>query len=429
MKSFLFVALIPILLLGGCSYDDSSLWEAMDEVKEQTEQNRQDIATLSALVEALNKGKVILATEYTNDGVKLTFSDGSSVTIKNGTNGKDGADGKDGVNGTNGKDGADGKDGANGKDGKDGTDGKDGKDGDSFFVSVVETETTVTITLADGRVIVLQKAVEGGDGNQDDSDTTYTLRTLSFEDSSAKFSPYALDYCGVNVSSWSDLIDPLQYGGDMLYSMNGGTYYWYDQGNTELAHSCIIPYWTGGQALSNYAIADFTSLPDGYYGWYELQLATPIGGHGGSANFCVHNGYVDSYNTGVYDAQMQGFEFADGVERVVDHMYVTNTCYVLNSLTVGDGFAPPAIDSSLFKIVAYGYNSAEQLVGSAELVLCEGTVPVVEWVKWDLSPLGKVAKIAFNFVPSDDLVGSYGMNTPAYFAYDDVAVRFDKNND
>ena len=423
MKKFLFVALLPMLLVVGCSYDDSQLWEAMDEVKEQTEQNKQDIATLSALVEALNKGKVIVSTEQTAEGVVLTFSDGSKVTIKNGANGKDGVNGADGKDGKDGADGKDGVDGTNGKDGADGKDGVDGTDGDSFFISVVEDETTVTITLADGRVIVLQKAVEGED---DEPEVTYELRTLSFEDNDARFSPYALDYCGVQINSWSDLIDPMQYGGDMLYSMAGGTYFWYDEGNTELAHSCIIPYWTGGQALSNYAIADYMTLPGGYYGWYELQLATPMGGNSGSANFCVHNGYVDNYNAGIYDAQMQGFEFADGVERVVDHMYVTNTCYVLNSLTVGDGFAPPAIDSSLFKIVAYGYNSADELVGSAEFVLCEGTTPVTEWVKWDLTSLGKVAKVVFNFTPSEDLVGAYGMNTPAYFAYDDVAVRFDK---
>ena len=36
MKKFLFVALLPMLLVVGCSYDDSQLWEAMDEVKEQT---------------------------------------------------------------------------------------------------------------------------------------------------------------------------------------------------------------------------------------------------------------------------------------------------------------------------------------------------------------------------------------------------------
>ena len=106
-------------------------------------------------------------------------------------------------------------------------------------------------------------------------------------------------------------------------------------------------------------------------------------------------------------------------------MYVTNTCYVLNSLLYGDGFAPPATDESLFKIVAYGYDAADNQTASTELVLCKGTEAITEWVKFDLSVLGKVAKVVFNFAPSDDLVGIYGMNTPAYFAYDDVAVRFE----
>ena len=42
--------------------------------------------------------------------------------------------------------------------------------------------------------------------------------------------------------------------------------------------------------------------------------------------------------------------------------------------------------------------------------------------------LGAGARVGFNIVGSDDLYGSYGLNTPAYFAYDDVAVRFDTNN-
>ena len=50
---------------------------------------------------------------------------------------------------------------------------------------------------------------------------------------------------------------------------------------------------------------------------------------------------------------------------------------------------------------------------------------VTEWTKWDLSPLGKVVKVAFNFSASEDQKGSYGMNCPAYFAYDDVAVRWE----
>ena len=47
-------------------------------------------------MEALNKGKVIISTEQTAEGVVLTFSDGSTVTIKNGANGKDGKDGANG---------------------------------------------------------------------------------------------------------------------------------------------------------------------------------------------------------------------------------------------------------------------------------------------------------------------------------------------
>lgn len=48
----------------------------------------------------------------------------------------------------------------------------------------------------------------------------------------------------------------------------------------------------------------------------------------------------------------------------------------------------------------------------------------MEWTKWDLSVLGKVAKVDFNITGSSD--NGYGFSQPAYFAYDDVAVRFEK---
>lgn len=399
----LFLAALAMSLFVGCEYDDSEIWGEIGKLREEVNQNSEDIATLSALVEALDKGKLILSTEQTAEGVILHFTDGSSVVVKNGTDGKDG------------KDGADGKDGLNGADGKD---GKDGADGDSFFVSVEEDESTVTITLADGRVIVLPKATEGSGSDEPQ------MRILSFEDADAKFTPYTLDYCSKSIATWSDLVDDAQYMGTMTYDSNSNTYYWYDEGNTELFHSFTTPYWTGGHAVSNYVIADYTTLPEGNFGWYELQFSNPIGGHNGSANFCVHNGYSDSFNSQIYDASLKGFEFADGVERVIDHMYITNTCYVLNSLTLGDGFAPPATEQTLFKVVAYGYDAADNPTGSCEFILCEGTNPVTDWQKWELKSLGKVAKVLFNFEPSSDLIGDYGMNTPAYFAYDDVAVIF-----
>lgn len=74
---------------------------------------------------------------------------------------------------------------------------------------------------------------------------------------------------------------------------------------------------------------------------------------------------------------------------------------------------------------ATGYDANEQATGTAEFVLCNGKDNIVsEWTKFDLSGLGKVVKITFNLVGSADLIGDYGLNCPAYFAYDDVAVRF-----
>ena len=403
------VAMLTALV--GCSYDDGAIWDKFTELEEEVDQNREDIETLTALMDALSAGKVIISTETTDEGVVLTFSDGSKVTIRNGENGKDGADGEDG------KDGKDGVDGANGKD------GVDGKDGDSMFESVEETDTEVIITLTDGRVIRLPKAGSEGEGGTEGS--TYELRTLSFEDSDAKFTGYTL-YGGAEINTWSDLIDDMQYGGSLTYTdYMEDTYYWYDEGNTELFHSFTTPYWGGGHVVSNYITEDYETLPEGYYGWYELQMSNPIGGHNGSANFAVHNGYSDFFNSQIYDSSLQTLEFADGVERVIDHMYVTNTCYVLNSLSYGDGFNAPASESTYIKVVAYGYNAAEEETGSVEFALCENGVLVTEWTKWDLSPLGKVVKVAFNFSASEDQIGSYGMNCPAYFAYDDVAVRWE----
>ena len=254
----------------------------------------------------------------------------------------------------------------------------------------------------------------------------YELRVLTFEDEDTKFTPYNLDYANKTISKWSDLVDDAQYGGTLTYNNYGeATYYWYDGNNTEIEHSFTTPYWGGGHAISNFVIENYETLPNGYYGWYELQFATPIGGHNNSKNFCVHNGYQDDYNSQIYDGKLAWFSFKGGKEQVVDHMFVTNTCYVLNSLMYGDGFNSPATDDTWVKIVAYGYNANEEEVGTSEFYLCNtGRRFVTDWQKWDLSSLGKVNKIVFNFAASDDQIGSYGLNCPAYFAYDDVAVQF-----
>lgn len=374
-KNYGMMALLAFSLTMSACYNDDDLWNKVDELETKIEANTADIATLSALMDALNQGKIIVSSVQTEDGYLLIFNDGSEVKVLN---------------------------------------GEPGTNGDSFFTSIEETDELVIITLSDGRVIKLPKALE------------YELRILTFEDEDAKFTPYSLDYANKTINKWSDLVDDAQYGGTLTYNnYSEATYYWYDEGNTEIEHSFTTPYWGGGHAISNFVIENYETLPEGHYGWYELQFATPIGGHNGSKNFCVHNGYKDDYNSQIYDGKLAWFSFKNGKELVVDHMYVTNTCYVLNSLTYGDGFNSPATEDTYFKIVAYGYNANDEEVGTAEFYLCKtGRQFVTDWQKWDLSSLGKVNKIVFNFSGSDDLSGAYGLNCPAYFAYDDVAVRF-----
>ena len=473
MKRFLFIAAATLvgLSLVGCSYDDSAIWDAMDELEEKVEQNAEDIATLSALIEASNQGKVITSTEYNAEGVVLKFSDGSSITIKNG---KDGADGKDGENGKDGADGEKGEkgdageDGADGKDGENGKDGADGKDGDSFFVSVEETETTVIITLADGRVITLPKATEsgedGGEGGEviePEPELGYELRVLTFEDADARFEPYTLDYAGVEITTWSDLVDDPQYGGPLTYAdFMSAMYTWWDEGNTELTHTFPDNYaycfWGGGHAISNYWGEGFDDEDrdihiakyygedyvaenagnDAMLGWFNLQFMVPVAPHSGD-NFVVHYGYKDFFS---YVENLPEIAFADGEARVIDHMWVTNTNYTLNQLVNGvkseagnsfGGSWEGLNENAWLKIVAYGFDDVyadanTEPISEVEFYLVEGENVVTDWQKWDLSGLGAVAKVRFNFNYSEDMGGKYGFTIPGYFAYDDVAVRFEK---
>ena len=256
----------------------------------------------------------------------------------------------------------------------------------------------------------------------------YELRTLTFEDADAQFAPYTLDYANRTISTWSDLVDDAQYNGTLTYTA-GGVYTWCDAQNTLLTHSFTAPYWGGGHAISNFTNSGYApeDLPTNAYGWYEIQFATLHGGNNGSKNFCVHNGHVDDYNSAYTTCQT--IAFADGKARVIDHMYVTNICYTLNSLVHGDGFNPPATDTTTFHIVAIGQDANGNEISRTSFALYWGKDSVVTtWQKWDLSVLGEVVSVGFNLVGSADLYGDWGLNAPAYFAYDDVAVRFDRDD-
>ena len=352
--------------------------------------------------------------------------------------------------------------------------------------AIAGTEITVEYTFVDGRSFKEVKnpkrdltaggtqrvatTIAAADLVSPEPELPYELRVLTFEDCDAKFSPMYLDYAdgwaGREIYTWSDLIDSPQYNGPLMYGNDqmDAMYYWYDEGNTELYHmfpdNYAYCFWGGGHAISNYWGAGYTDEDrnvhiakyygqgyvnqwvgkpgaDAALGWFLLQLMIPIAPHSGD-NFCVHYGYKDFYS---YIENLPEISFMDCEPRVIDHMYVTNTNYTLNQLYNGvkseegnsfGGNWSGLTEDAWLKIVAYGYDSVDadpiydEPTSTTEFYLVNGLNVVETWEKWDLSVLGKVAKVRFNFLYSDEMGGRYGFTIPGYFAYDDIAVRFDK---
>lgn len=256
----------------------------------------------------------------------------------------------------------------------------------------------------------------------------YCVRVLTFEDK---------DYKGsgnfVKQNDWSSLIDSEQYMGELLYSPGGmgytseaEAYKWNDENHTFLSNMLSEGYgswcyWSGGHAVSNYGSGDFET-----YGNYNSQLTVykkgaegivrSGAGHNGSDNFAVHYGYHDDTDYSLDVAPT--LSFSDGVARVIDHMYVNNTCYALSAYMNGNGLTAKIGENDWVKIVATADNGK-----TAEFYLCNGPKHIItDWTVWDLSVLGEVKSVEFNITGSSD--NGYGFSQPAYFAYDDVAVRF-----
>lgn len=257
--------------------------------------------------------------------------------------------------------------------------------------------------------------------------TDYLLRVLTFEDADAKFNPYTLGYASATIRKWSDLIDNELYGGALIYGdYMSAEYTWWDEGNTELYHTFpynygAYCYWGGGHAISNFANTDYVT-----YGNYNNQLMVygeeGEGGHNGSANFAMHYGYIDGSPVNQTE-ELSSLQFKDKKERIIDHMYINLSCYILNCLVNGNDLTDKLTEVDSMYITATGFDSEGNEIGDSTFYLAkDGEILVTEWTKWDLSELGAVAKVYFNVGGTNQ--NKDGFSQPAYFAYDDVAVQF-----
>ena len=261
------------------------------------------------------------------------------------------------------------------------------------------------------------------------------VAVLTFEDDDAKFPAYTLDYCGVDVEKWSDIIpaaDEQYYGGSTLIygdwsNPDGAPYTWTDQGNTQLSHTFPYNYDTYGFAGGGFVISHhYVTLEElenvGTAGMYNYQLSAL--GEKTDNTFAI--AYCDS-KVGT-DVKVE-LTFDDGVARQINKMSVVMTALPIYSLLYGSDFSEAYDDDDYLKLVITGY-AEDGSTQEIEIMLADGQSPdtwVVDWTEVDLSSLGKVTKLAFHMDEAQQISYDGGetiyYKSPLYFAIDDVEVQ------
>ena len=106
--------------------------------------------------------------------------------------------------------------------------------------------------------------------------------------------------------------------------------------------------------------------------------------------------------------------------QTVAGAYFTNTAYAYYTIKNGNAYANAFDANDWFCLTISGYNSAGNLVGSKDFYLAGNGSIVNTWQWVDLSDLGSVASLSFSQSSTDN--GDWGMNTPAYFAMDNLTL-------
>ncbi len=165
----------------------------------------------------------------------------------------------------------------------------------------------------------------------------------------------------------------------------------------------------------------------------ETDVTTPGFMNQYSAYNVPNGGGDNSPNYGVaYNSQLGGAYVLLPAGTMPVSMRVTNTTYAGLSMLYGDMFAkqfggPDGTDPDFFILTIHGLDANGNDTGSVDFYLANYTFQdpnlnyiVSTWTTVDLTPLGNATSLAFELNSSD--IGPFGMNTPAYFAMDNLVV-------
>ncbi len=186
----------------------------------------------------------------------------------------------------------------------------------------------------------------------------------------------------------------------------------FTSGDFEFATGCMVDYaswWFFGYA--NSTDTKYETLDDQ---WNNIVG----GGYDGSANYGV--AYASSYYG---PCNVTVLNHADGIE--VPGFYITNSAYAHSSMTNGDAYAKKFAKDDWFKLTITGYDADGEVTGTKDFYLADlredKAYIINDWRYVDLSGLGKVKKLGFALSSSDN--GDWGMNTPAYFCFDNFGAE------
>ncbi len=207
-------------------------------------------------------------------------------------------------------------------------------------------------------------------------------------------------------ASWGALIDNPQYYGPLLYGDNAKNYAWTDE--TTKLHGGMTNAWGGmyGFSEGGIAISNYIDKTTDVERSYDVQLAVPVSN--GSKNFAVV--YCDADLT-----------FADGVAREIQSMDIIATTYMISVAKNGNTYSKALKGKDDYvNLVITAYNG-EQEKGTSKVALAMQGGTLDKWFTHPLSAFGKVTRLHFTMEGSDTSDGY--LNTPAYFAFDNVVVK------
>lgn len=176
-----------------------------------------------------------------------------------------------------------------------------------------------------------------------------------------------------------------------------------------------IPAWGSWSGFSASNVNDPTTA--GFNNSYAVTSGTGVGGSG---NYAV--GYDGAGNIATLPSP-----------ATVAGLFVNNTTYANLSMRDGDQFAKQfggasGTDSDWFLLTISGQNAGGSVVGSVDFYLADfratdpsGDYLITDWTWVDLTTLGRNVKtLQFSLSSTDNTAGF--MNTPAYFALDELTV-------